>query len=785
MARLNEPPRKPTPVLALSSDADAAAASDPATAHPPMSPAVFGANLLNAARVDFRHSSPARMAPKTGKGRLSRVGLFTEPRRQNLARPRGRDVWDLPESPEKRPFQLHETVNREPLRILKKNKAPAQLQTDPQDHIESLEQQSSVDETPMPSSPPRTTLEPHNAVDGHVAIEQHLPNGAARCAVTSYKFDQPKGPRYEQCRNVGTNSTAHGPRCVRHVKKPGSVRCEYIINSEGGPVQCHVRAKFNKTTTCDKHAALNAKAVSPPKRKSDEDSHTQGRQPKSTKSQKHATVARNTQEHPGPTAADERPSRGSFTGSTCGVRIPERKSGNHEARKNASPKASPDSHQQNDVTQSDKPTASASTETTERISRTLKKTSKSKKPAKASPMPQNSDEEAQDSEPEGEDEDSGEEEDEQAAYTPEALQLVFDFLDLERRPGRCQTDVCLTLKRLCTKTCSRFQRQKLSLEVIAQITRTVRDMLKEVRAAKPDDDRRAIKLDTYAYIFRSLTRVLKSLYACLSKNCEDITASVDAMRIISPLIHDILVLKDCIAEWKVSIHGRYNGDRLIKDAQSHMIAPLRDVEAVFRKRLSILEEQEQRRNKLARLEQQMEERTEEVVRREGDVRTLRKRREQWQALHITRQQCEPDVSRRPRLWISTFNLEEKDANGVTFERVPLFENRTTLPPHHPSSIAETGSWSTEQETALLEGLQKYAGRLIRIAHHTLFLTDQTGPDVFHDIFKAYCRPGGPLREFTVLEIVTQAGSLRSSVSNLHQENGWQIPAWVKHIPALP
>jgi hypothetical protein len=240
-------------------------------------------------------------------------------------------------------------------------------------------------------------------------------------------------------------------------------------------------------------------------------------------------------------------------------------------------------------------------------------------------------------------------------------------------------------------------------------------MLKEVRAAKPDDDRRAIKLDTYAYIFRSLTRVLKSLYACLSKNCEDITTSVDAMRIISPLIHDILVLKDCIAEWKVSIPGRHNGDRLIKDAQSHMIAPLRDVQAVFRKRLGILEEQEQRRNKLARLEQQMEERTEEIVRREGDVRTMRKRREQWQALHITRQQCEPDVSRRPRLWISTLNLEEKDANGVTFERVPLFENRTTLPPHHPSSIAETGSWSTEQETALLEGLQKYAGRLIRIA----------------------------------------------------------------------
>jgi hypothetical protein len=783
MARLNEPPRKPVPASTFDLLSDSApAASDPATGHPPLSPAAFGANLLNAARVDFRHSSPTRMAPKAGKGRLSRVGLFTEPRRPDLARPRGRDVWEMPESPEKRPFKLHETVNREPLRIVRKKKASQKEPSDTQGRVDSHEQQEPVADTPMPSSPPRATLEAHHADNGSVVIEEHLPNGEVRCAATIYKYDKPKGPRYAQCHTGGTISTENGPRCPRHVQTGGSVRCEYIIDQDGGPIQC-IAVGLKGTAKCTRHAALETRAEPPPKRKPENDNHAHGRQSKHTRSQRHATAARNSQEHPGSTAADERPSRGSLNRSTCEVLIPVRNGRSREEMRNASSESPPDNHQQNDVSQSDKSMASTSTETTEKPVRLLKKTNKSKKPSKVSSAPQSSDEDGQESENDAEQ--SEEREVEQTADTPEALQRVFQFLDLERRPGRCQTESCLALKRACAELHSRLQGQGFSFEDTVQSIRQVREAMKEVRAATPNEDRCAVKLDTYAYIFRSLVRLLKSLYARLAENCEDVTTSLDSMRIISPFIRDILALKDCIAEWKVSIPGRYNGDRLVKDVNSHLIAPLREAEGIFRKGLAVLKEKERNRIWLASLERQNQEEREEAAKREEAETSRRERWARWQALHITRQQCEPDgYIRRKRLWIATFeDLVEKDADGVTFERLQVFEPRST--PLYHSSTSDAKSWSPEQETALLDGLQRCAGKMIHYAHHIPFLTVSIGLGVFHDVFRAYCRPGGLLRDFTVLEIVTRAASLRSELSSLYQEHGWEIPAWVKQIPILP
>jgi hypothetical protein len=717
-------PPPPAPFPALLSDAAPVAASDPANSNPPLSSAIVGANLLNAARIDYRHSSPVRIAPKAGNGRLSRVGILAEPRRQNLARPRGRDVWDVPESPEKRPFQLHETVNREPLRILKKKKLVQQeAQSDSQDHVDSNESQSPISETPMPSSPPRATGQPHKAVDSDVHIEQHLPNGTARCAVTSYRSDKPRGPRYEQCHNGGTHSTDDGPRCTRHVGKTGSVRCEYVMDQDGNIAQCRT-AGVNGTTRCGKHAELETRAVFSPKRKPQDGSHGHDRELKSAKSQKHATAGHKTKEHQ---ETQERLSRES--GSTYEVQIPVRQGINHKSRKNASITSSPHSDKQDDGVQSDDPMVSASTETIEKTR--LKKPSKPSKPAKVSAAPQTSGalvasdsrgDEAQDSQLQ--DNVGGDDEVvKQAAYIPEALGRVFHFLDLGRRPGRCQTKLCIALKRMCVDTHSLFQKQSLSFKEVAQNIQDIRDMLKEVGAVKPDEDRRAVKMDIYGYVFRSLTKVLKSLYSCLAENCDDIMTSLEAIRIISPLVHDILALKDCIAEWKVSVPQLFNGDRIIKDADSHMIAPLREVEGVFSKRLSILEDKEKNRKRLARFKHELEEEKREVARDEEAAKAKQDRWKHWQALHITRMECEPDPRRRRSLWIVNLeDLEEKDANGVTFERLPVFKNRNTLPLHRPSSSAETKSWSTDQETALMDGLQKYAGRVIYIAHYIQFLT---------------------------------------------------------------
>lgn len=60
-----------------------------------------------------------------------------------------------------------------------------------------------------------------------------------------------------------------------------------------------------------------------------------------------------------------------------------------------------------------------------------------------------------------------------------------------------------------------------------------------------------------------------------------------------------------------------------------------------------------------------------------------------------------------------------------------------------------------------------------------------GPEVFRNIFKKYCRPGGRLRDFTVPEITAQAAYIRSILLSQYQANNWEIPDWIKKIPVLP
>jgi hypothetical protein len=42
-----------------------------------------------------------------------------------------------------------------------------------------------------------------------------------------------------------------------------------------------------------------------------------------------------------------------------------------------------------------------------------------------------------------------------------------------------------------------------------------------------------------------------------------------------------------------------------------------------------------------------------------------------------------------------------------------------------------------------------------------------------------------LRDFRVLDIVTKAAEFRSTLPAAYQENGWDMPEWVRQIPVLP
>jgi hypothetical protein len=654
------------------------------TSPKPDSSAVLGATLLNAARIDYRPSSPPRMPRKPGNGRLSRVGMHTEPRRVDLARPR-ENVWDVPESPEKGPFALHGRVNRAPLKIRKKKQkmAPPEMQnhgllpatSSPQPQVEHsggqtrhLEDSDPVHGSPIRSSPPQLVPDSKHAVGKDVQIQANFPGGAPRCTVTSYRSDKPAGPRYEQCHNAGTNTTSWGLRCNLHMQKPGSVRCEHILDQDGGAVQCRT-AGIKGSSRCGKHTHLDGRPKSARKRRIDDADDANGTHPKSPKL--------------------------SLTKFQPEVHVP--------MRRGTKPKKT------NEISTTEGSYSGLQQGATELIQDIA--------PGSAHHDGSTQLQGIQDFDSNG----AGDDDDAQAtgqisgqedrAHT--MLKRVFKFLDLGKRAGRCQTDLCLRMKSDCNKTISLFTKHVLRVEDLAQNTEHVQTALRKLHGVKKED-RCAVKEDMYGHVFRSLTRLLRSLHNHLSKEIGNVTQSLEAVRIVSPFIHEILATKDLIASWKVQVPQRHNGDRIIKDVDSHLIAPLREVGLLFSKLLSQLEHEERNHAELAEAERKNKNRAEEATRTRIANEKERDRWERWQRLHITRMYCEPDPQRRrAHLFISKLDgVQEKDANGITFERVPIFKNRNPNPLHWSLSSAQARTWSSVEETALIDGLKHFMGALI-------------------------------------------------------------------------
>jgi hypothetical protein len=321
------------------------------------------------------------------------------------------------------------------------------------------------------------------------------------------------------------------------------------------------------------------------------------------------------------------------------------------------------------------------------------------------------------------------------------------------------------------------------------ITESIEDIRRVIKTITEttEDIHRSLKSDIYCHVFYSLAQVLQALHYHFTESAGDITKSLETLRLFVPFMRDILALKDAVAGWKVAVPQRYKGDRIVKDVDSHLIAPLREVEKNLIRRLSQLETKERSRQKLVDVQHQLEEEQFELLRQEEALAARKKRWKRWQELHIKRMQCEIDPLRRRKLVIIKFeDLEEKDANGLKFERLPLFRNRLAPPLRWASTIAQEARWSAKQETALIDGLKTYAGELHTLVTTSLpMLTQRVGPRVFDNICDKQCRPGGLLREFSVTEIIAKATWVRSSYEKLQQEHGWVLPAWVKQMPTLP
>jgi hypothetical protein len=304
----------------------------------------------------------------------------------------------------------------------------------------------------------------------------------------------------------------------------------------------------------------------------------------------------------------------------------------------------------------------------------------------------------------------------EAETTPRsAFEQVLAFAELEKRRGKCQTDQAADIKRSCRAGKLLFQQPGTTAEEVSASIQELRAILSEYGASSDPEERSQLKVDAYGYLFRELVACLVQLHGWVERSYDEVTESLEAVYFLLSLSQAIISFKDAIASWKIPLPTRYKNDNLVKRVDIKLIAPLRRVVNSYRSNFSELKAAEHARKKHEELRRKKEEASEEQKRKESSINLQREKWNRWQDLHVWRQKCEPDpIQRRhlfidPALFAARFeNSDERDANGIKFERIPLFKERDS-PPRRPSAGAEE-EWTDEQMAALVEGLTNFAGK---------------------------------------------------------------------------
>ena len=356
------------------------------------------------------------------------------------------------------------------------------------------------------------------------------------------------------------------------------------------------------------------------------------------------------------------------------------------------------------------------------------------------------------------------------------LDIVFEFLNSDERSGHCQTAEAIAIKRACKLAREVFEDSETKVEEILTTTRNLQQLLARYGRDADATYQRKLKSDAYAYLFRDLVRHLEGLHDWLRQEYGDIDSSFDALRVIVPFMTSIISLKDHVADWKVTLSNRYQGDGFIKEVVSDVITPLRKIEATSRATLRAMRETAKQERAYEDAVRAVREREEAEQRKYQFEDLKRKKQISWIDLHVCRLQVEHDHRRQHALAMNRKYFDEQmeryvndmDANGVQFERVDVFKKRVAPPPR-PSAFLDQKEWSDEQLSALIEGLTEFSGQ-----------------SVFHNIFRKYCAYGQPLRQFGVPEITAKAAEVRSQLLTTYQENAWgEVPEWISNIPILP
>ncbi|KAK4507671.1 hypothetical protein PRZ48_001406 [Zasmidium cellare] len=266
--------------------------------------------------------------------------------------------------------------------------------------------------------------------------------------------------------------------------------------------------------------------------------------------------------------------------------------------------------------------------------------------------------------------------------------------------------------------------------------------------------------EIYFYLVPGLVKVLRDTIE-VYETIDEGAINIAHLKIVITFIALILRLGTSADDYRRPDPGL----AVVRPVKTDILKPLRKVHVNLNQYISRQEQNEINAREQAREDaetaRQLREEEQEQAKRKSRNRILNK----WIGLHDERRHVVGVVP-----WSLVRHLRMPDApvefdqNGEPFERVELLTHRVGPHPVHIKRAKEQ-VWSTEEINALLEGLRRY-----------------TGPQVFQDIFRAYCRRNGALYYYNVTEIVTIAADLKEHLEEKQMEEYGEIEQWVRDIP---
>jgi hypothetical protein len=303
----------------------------------------------------------------------------------------------------------------------------------------------------------------------------------------------------------------------------------------------------------------------------------------------------------------------------------------------------------------------------------------------------------------------------------------------------------------------------------------------------------------HAYVFLDLVRVFTGAIRChqaiiLHQGTTEEQPNLNELGEFITIAEAIVALGARSLNWKTKVDTDLS---LVRPVRNGIVAPFKTLLNAFMKHRKRLET-EQHNNRISKLRREQLGREEEMQsERERETESFERKVDRLRLLYAARQAAEPNPIRkiskkfhmpdvRSKHW-QRYPLDS-DANGVTFERVPVFRQRPAGS-HIPDADGEVADddWVVEEIVALEDALKTCHGTFESAEPNLkkIFVTYlRTGKRMWEKAFAKYCGYKGPLKHRTVAQILREAFEFRDA--NLNPPEGGEVSDedWIVDIPDL-